>query len=97
MAKEERKKKSIITTYKPKVPYSTAPFCERSKGEMRKFTDIFKQLKINLPRCDVLLQMTKYAKYLTQMLSRKKKIVKVSIVTLSKEFLAILIYKEKLP
>lgn len=63
---------------------------------MRKSIEIFKQLKVNLPLCDLLLQVPKYAKYLTQMLMKKKRIDNASTHILGEESLAILINKEKL-
>lgn len=59
--------------------------------------NIFKQLTINLPLCDFLLQVPKYTKYLKEMLMRKRKVDKASTHTLGEECSAILIIKDKLP
>ncbi|KAL6340626.1 hypothetical protein AAG906_010534 [Vitis piasezkii] len=60
-----------------------------------KFIDIFKSLHINLPFVDMLEQMPKYAKFLKEMLSNKRKLVDNEKVMLTEECSAIL--QRKLP
>ncbi|KAI5683134.1 hypothetical protein M9H77_04362 [Catharanthus roseus] len=54
-SQEEKNEKPAIVEYKSKIPYSVALVRDRSQGNMRKFIEIFKKLKINLSLCDLLL------------------------------------------
>lgn len=87
----------VAEEFKPKIPYPTALTKHRSKDKMRKFIDIFKQLYINLPLCDILLQVLKYAKFLKEMLSKKKKLDEASTMKVGEECLDNFVNKEKLP
>lgn len=87
----------MVEAYKQKNPYPVALVCYRSKDKMREFVQIFGQLKTNLPLCDVLSQVPKYAKLVKEMLSRMKNINNVAVFTLGKHFSEISISKEKLP
>ncbi|XP_022041981.1 uncharacterized protein LOC110944635 [Helianthus annuus] len=60
-----------------------------------KFLELFKQLHINLPFVEALAQMPKYAKFLKDILSNKKKLEELSQVTLNEECSAVL--QNKLP
>ena len=60
-----------------------------------KFIDIFKSLHISLPFVDMLEQMPKYAKFLKEMLSNKRKLVDNEKVMLTEECSTIL--QRKLP
>ncbi|XP_076917602.1 uncharacterized protein LOC143577737 [Bidens hawaiensis] len=55
-----------------------------------KFLELFKQLHINLPFLDALKEMPKYAKFLKEVLSNKKKLEELSCVTLNEECSAVL-------
>ncbi|KAI5672829.1 hypothetical protein M9H77_13193 [Catharanthus roseus] len=55
LKEDERKGKPTSAEYKPKVPLPNALVRDRTQECMRKFIEIFKQLKINLPLCDLLL------------------------------------------
>ncbi|XP_022040159.1 uncharacterized protein LOC110942698 [Helianthus annuus] len=60
-----------------------------------KFLELFKQLHINLTFVEALAQMPKYAKFLKDILSNKKKLEELSQVTLNEECSAVL--QNKLP
>lgn len=66
----------MIEEFKQKIWYASALVHDRTKDEMRKFLENFKQLEINLFLCDVLFLVPMYAKYLKEMLLGKKKIDK---------------------
>lgn len=53
---EGKNEKLTVVEYKQKIPYPAALVHGRNKDGMRKFMDIFKQLKINLLLCNLLLQ-----------------------------------------
>lgn len=54
-AQGEMKKKTAVEAYKPSIPYLEAHVSNQSEDEMRRLIEIFKQLKNNLPLCDLLL------------------------------------------
>ena len=64
----------------PKPSSNAIPFPQRLKKQnlnkqFSKFIDILKSLHINLPFVDMLEQMSKYAKFLKEVLSNKRKLV----------------------
>ena len=60
-----------------------------------KFLSIFKQFHINIPLIEALEQMPKYAKFLKDIISKKRKLEEHEIVMLTKESNGIL--QKKLP
>ena len=58
--------------------------------EFGKFLDVFKELRINLPFAETMSQMPKYATFLKDLLSNKRKLEEVGQVTLNVECSAIL-------
>ncbi|KAD4180096.1 hypothetical protein E3N88_28687 [Mikania micrantha] len=87
--------KEVVKPYQPPLPYPGRLRKEKMEEEYGKFLGIFKQLHINLPFVEALAQMPKYAKFLKDLLTNKKKLEEFSTVTLSEECSAIL--QNKLP
>ncbi|GKB34108.1 putative nucleotidyltransferase, ribonuclease H [Tanacetum coccineum] len=63
---------------------------EKEAEQYSKFLDLFKQLHINLPFVETLSQMPKYAKFLKDLLTNKKKLEDLSTVVMSEEYSAVL-------
>ncbi|KAL5573695.1 hypothetical protein UlMin_023292 [Ulmus minor] len=89
---------TVQTLSKPSS--NTIPFPQRLRKQnldkqFSKFIDIFKSLHINLPFVDMLEQMPKYAKFLKEVLSNKRKLEANEKVMLMEECSAIL--QRKLP
>ncbi|XP_070039701.1 uncharacterized protein [Nicotiana tomentosiformis] len=66
------------------APPVTIPFPQKMKrekldGQFAKFLEILKQIHINIPFTDALLQMPSYAKFLKEILSSKRKLEEVSV------------------
>ncbi|KAK9075476.1 hypothetical protein SSX86_003800 [Deinandra increscens subsp. villosa] len=80
---------------KPRIPYPERLEKEKMEEQHRKFLSLFKQLHINLPFVEALASMPKYAKFLKDLLSNKKKLKELSTVTLDEHCSAVL--KQKLP
>ncbi|KAL5567270.1 hypothetical protein UlMin_030434 [Ulmus minor] len=79
---------------------STVPFPQRLRkqkldNQFSKFLNIFKSLHINLPFVDMLEQMPKYAKFLKDILSNKRKLEECEAIALTEETTALL--QKKLP
>ena len=64
----------MLREYQPRIPYPERLKKEQMDAQFGKFLNIFKQLKINLPFVEAMLQMPKYAKYLKDLLSNKRKL-----------------------
>ncbi|XP_070026059.1 uncharacterized protein [Nicotiana sylvestris] len=63
---------------------------EKLDNQFAKFLEILKQIHINIPFTDALLQMPSYAKFLKEILSSKRKLEEVSVVMLTEKCSAIL-------
>ena len=79
-SKEKEKSKSNIGSTSNSTSFipNTLPFLQRFQkkkidAQFSKFLDIFKNLEINLPFAEALEQMSKYAKSMKEVLSKKKR------------------------
>ncbi|XP_054778430.1 uncharacterized protein LOC129286499 [Prosopis cineraria] len=102
---EKESLKEAMITSKMKGPTSDhlswmlpLPFPQRFqkkalKDQYKKFLGIFKQLHIYIPLIDALEQMLEYAKFLKEMLSKKRRLSECELVTLTEEYNAILLKK----
>ncbi|KAL5580496.1 hypothetical protein UlMin_012938 [Ulmus minor] len=75
----------------PKPSSNAIPFPQRLRKQnldkqFSKFIDIFKSLHINLPFVDMLEQMPKYAKFLKEVLSNKRRLEANEKVMLTEEY-----------
>ena len=75
-------------TKKAQAHTPAAPFPQRLQKARReeqfsKFLDIFKKIEINIPFSEAINQMPNYAKFLKEILSKKRKIVEEGIVNLT--------------
>ncbi|XP_076896197.1 uncharacterized protein LOC143549082 [Bidens hawaiensis] len=85
----------LVRTYVPPIPYPGRLKKQKMEEQYGKFLELFKQLHINLPFLDALKEMPKYAKFLKEVLSNKKKLEELSCVTLNEECSAVL--QNKMP
>ena len=67
----------------------------RREEQFSKFLDIFKKIEINIPFTEVINQMPIYAKFLKEILSKKRKIAEEGIVNLTATCSAVI--QQKLP
>ena len=79
----------------PTVPFPQRLQKSRREEQFSKFLDIFKKIEINIPFEEVISQMPLYAKFLKEVLSKKKKITEEGIVNLTATCSAII--QQKLP
>ncbi|XP_057803352.1 uncharacterized protein LOC131018653 [Salvia miltiorrhiza] len=70
--KEEKKKATSPATVT--IPFPQRQKKERMKERLSKFLEIFKKVNINIPLVEMLLEMPQYAKFLKDIVSRKKKL-----------------------
>lgn len=68
---------------------------DKEDAQFKKFMNIFKKLHINIPIVEALSQMAKYAKFLKNLITNKRKLEGIDTVALNGNFSAIL--DRKLP
>ncbi|GAA0156941.1 hypothetical protein LIER_38373 [Lithospermum erythrorhizon] len=79
----------------PPVPFSQRLQKKRLDTQFSKFLDIFKRLHINIPFAKVLEHMPNYAKFMKELLSKKRKFMEHEVVMINEECSAII--HQKLP
>ena len=79
----EQKQKKKAQTYTPAVPFPQRLQKARREEQFSKFLDIFKKIEINIPFAEAINQMPNYAKFLKDILSKKRKIAEEGIVNLT--------------
>ena len=99
-SKSKRSREDSFETYSPSIYDPPIPFPQRLKknyvdDQFSKFLSVFKQLHINIPLIEALEQMSKYAKFFKDIISKKRKLEEHETVMLTKESSAIL--QKKLP
>ncbi|XP_027364550.1 uncharacterized protein LOC113871650 [Abrus precatorius] len=67
-------KPPVVKEFIPPLPYPARLKKDKDDEQFGKFLSLFRQLHINLPFIDALAQMPKYAKFLKDLLSNKKKL-----------------------
>ncbi|KAL5540340.1 hypothetical protein UlMin_042902 [Ulmus minor] len=81
--------------YEPPIPYPQRLNKKKLDNQFDKFLEIFKKLHINIPFAEMLEQMPKYAKFMKEILSKKRKLGDYETVMLNEECSAVL--QRKLP
>ncbi|XP_058745990.1 uncharacterized protein LOC131618849 [Vicia villosa] len=71
--KNKREGKGVSTNPIQNLPYPHAPSRKENARHYARFMDIFKQLQINIPFAEALEHMPKYAKFLKDILTKKKR------------------------
>ncbi|CAL9029527.1 unnamed protein product, partial [Prunus brigantina] len=78
-----------VKPYVPPIPFPQRLRKNKVDAQFSKFLDIFNKLQINIPFADALEQMPSYAKFIKDIISKKRKLGKHEIVKLSEECSAI--------
>ncbi|XP_061336688.1 uncharacterized protein LOC133283794 [Gastrolobium bilobum] len=82
---QERQEKPLELSPYAKIPYPQRFREEIKKQQYSKFLDIFKKLQINIPFAEALENMPNYAKFMKDLLSKKRKLKECETVTLTEE------------
>ncbi|GKD29367.1 reverse transcriptase domain-containing protein [Tanacetum coccineum] len=80
----------IPKPYKPKIPYPQRLRKEKMEAQYKKFLDMIRAVRINVPLVDVLAGMPNYGKFLKELVSNKNKLEQISSAFLSDEILAMI-------
>ena len=78
-----QKQKEKVQAYTPAVPFPQRLQKAKKEEHFSKFLEIFKKIEINIPFAEAINQMPNYAKFLKEILSKKKKIVEEGVVNLT--------------
>ena len=76
MEKGELKKKEEEQAYMLNAPFPRILQKAKMEEQFSRFLDVFKKIEINLPFSEALTQMPNYAKFLKDILSKKRKFAK---------------------
>ena len=76
METRELKKKEEKQAYMPVVPFPQRLQKAKMEEQFSRFFDVFNKIEINLPFAKPLPQMPNYAKFLKDILSKKRKFSK---------------------
>ena len=91
----EQKQKERIPAYTPTVSFPQRLQKAKREEQFSRFLDIFKKIEINIPFVEVINQMPNYAKFLKEILNKKRKITEEGIVNLTATCSAVI--QQKLP
>ncbi|XP_022003937.1 uncharacterized protein LOC110901412 [Helianthus annuus] len=94
-AEKKEPEKEPMRVYKPTPPYPGRLMKGKDVEKYGHFMEMLKKLHVNIPFVEALAKMPKYAKFLKDLLTNKKKLEDLSTVTLSEECSAVL--QNKLP
>ena len=71
--KYDLKNKKEVQAYKPPIPFPQRLQKSKMKEKFSKFLNIFKKIEINIPFAEALAQMPHYAKFMKNIVSKKRK------------------------
>ncbi|CAL1355150.1 unnamed protein product [Linum trigynum] len=93
--KVEKFKNEEVKPYEPPAPFPQRLMKPMKDPNFKKFVNIFKQLHINIQLAEALEQMHTYAKFLRELLTKKRKWADLEKVTVTSECSAVI--QNKLP
>ena len=91
----ESEKPKTPPLYKPKIPFPQRLAKPNLDAQFKKFVDMLKKIYINVPFTEALSQIPLYAKFLKDILSKKRKIEDDETIALTRE--CIVVIQKKLP
>nr|XP_027109420.1 uncharacterized protein LOC113729309 [Coffea arabica] len=93
--REKQPSSSTTIPIPPAVPFPQRLKQNKFDKDFEKFVKLFKQLHINIPFADAILQIPSYAKFLKEIMTRKRKLEDCETIALTEECSAII--QNKLP
>ena len=79
----EQKQKERVPAYTPTVPFPQRLQKAKREEQFSRFLDTFKKIEINIRFAEVINQMPTYAKFLKEILNKKRNIAEEGIVNLT--------------
>ena len=90
MQPNQQGKKEEVKAYNLPVPVPQRLQKAKLKKKFSRFLNMFKKIEINIPFSEALNQMPQYAKFMKEILSKKRKITKEGIVSLTATWSAVI-------
>ena len=90
VAKEEKVKKEEVRVYQALVLFPQRLQQSKMDSQYARFLSIFKKMEINIPFSEALAQMPHYAKFMQDIIRKKRKFDKGGVVSLSENYNAII-------
>ncbi|XP_016195517.1 putative uncharacterized protein DDB_G0282133 [Arachis ipaensis] len=87
---QQEERNEGVKSYTPKLPYPTRIHKGIRDQQFPKFLEIFKKLEINIPLAEALEQMPLYAKFLKELITKKRSWQEKEIVFLTQKCSAII-------
>ena len=87
------KKKEEVRVYQPPIPFPQRLKLTKMDNQFAKFMSMFRKLEINIPFVEALAQRPHYAKFMKDIISKKRKLDENEIVSLSANYSAIIMKK----
>ena len=83
MQPKQQVKKEEVKAYNPLVPFPQRLQKAKLEEQLSRFLNMFKKIEINIPFLEALTQFSQYAKFMKDILSKKRKITEEGIVSLT--------------
>ncbi|XP_015959625.1 uncharacterized protein LOC107483517 [Arachis duranensis] len=90
MEKSSQGHKQVEKNFTPPLPYPQRFNKETKDQHFLKFLEVFKKLKINIPLAEALEQMPLYAKFLKELISKKRSWHEKETIMLTQEYGAVI-------
>ena len=89
---EERnlKKKEEVQAYMPSIPFLQRLQKAKMEEQFSKFLDMFKKIEINIPFAEALAQIPHYAKFMKDILSKKRRFADEGVRSLTATYSAVI-------
>nr|GEZ27523.1 reverse transcriptase domain-containing protein [Tanacetum cinerariifolium] len=92
----ERTTQPLVKPQQSSIPFLNRVRKEKEEALQRNFLENLKQLDINIPFIEALMQIPKYAKYLKSLLTNKSRLEEACIETMNERYSAVLLNKPPL-
>ena len=83
----DQKSKTLVKPYQPPLQYLARARQEKNEEDYQKFLEHIKALQINIPFIEAVSQTPKYAKFLKELLTNRRKMEEVKKVVLNENCL----------
>ena len=83
MAKEKTVQKEEVKAYQPPILFPKRVKQSKLDSQYAKFLNMFKKMEINIPFVKALAKMPHYAKFMKDIISKKRKLDEGGVVNLS--------------
>ena len=90
VTKYEKMKNKDVRAFQPPIPLPQRLKQSKLDSKYAKFLTMFKKMEINIPVAEALSQMQHYAKFLKDIINKKRKLDKDGVVNLSATYSAII-------